>query len=106
MAELKYKVPLNTVWDISIWKDDMSLYKWEAHSNHGDIVGDREGGELGNMSNAKAQVKDWVKDFTYNPAHFINRYPYLVKKSHVYGRVGCKYGERFDFKTEKCVKRN
>jgi len=105
MTELNYKVKPNTKWDISIEKNDMSLYHWEAHSNHGDIVADREGGELGNVSNAKVQIKEWLKDYTWNPRHFITQYPYLVKKSHIFGRVGCKYGEEFNFKTEKCVKR-
>ena len=49
--------------DIELYKSEDSpyLYIWEAENKKtGVILGDRDGGELGTMTNAKKQIKKWI----------------------------------------------
>ncbi len=58
MVQFKYKG-----FNVEVWRDDLSpyLFIWEAEQIKGKtVLGDREGGELGTMANARRTIKKWI----------------------------------------------
>lgn len=68
-------------WSVEVNKNDMYHFVWSAYNDiNGHVLEDREGGELGNMANAKIQIKEWIDEYEHHPVWFTNNRPELVRK--------------------------
>ena len=58
----------------------MRMYwTWDAYNEKtGDSLGDREGGDLGSVSNAKFTIKSWILQYLKDKKAFGSRHPNLV----------------------------
>ncbi len=64
-------------WTVDVTKESSYYFTWNANSDWG-YLADREGGELGDMQNAKATIKEWIRRFMDNPIYFKMNEPYLT----------------------------
>jgi len=72
----KYK---GITWDIYINKPpkgSMRYWTWSADSSFGSLS-DSEGGELGDMNNARRTIEGWIRMFMDNPMQFKSYNPYI-----------------------------
>ena len=59
MTDLKYKG-----FDITINPQGDRMFTWIARNKKtGTVLGDNEGGELGTISNARQEIKQWIRNF-------------------------------------------
>ena len=56
--------------DVNIDKNMMGYFVWDASNKKDDYLADNEGGDLGNMKNAKFTIKKWINDFLRDPISF------------------------------------
>lgn len=66
-------------WSVTVRKQGSHHFTWDAHSDWG-YLADREGGELGDMQNAKYVIKRWIQQFMDNPIYFKMCEPYLTAR--------------------------
>ncbi len=67
-------------WTVRVEKDlDTQYFIWEAVRTSGIRIGDPEGGCLGDMKNAKYQIKEWLDEYERDPFAFKMRHPELVR---------------------------
>ena len=66
---------------VNVIKESGYHFTWDATSDWG-YLADREGGELGDMQNAKTTIKEWIKRFMDNPIYFRMNEPYLIAKQY------------------------
>ena len=79
----KYKYRGYT-WEVYVEKPkpgSMRYWTWSAESSFGSLS-DPEGGELGDMQNAKETIKRWIRMFMDDPLRFKFTEPYI--KSYQY----------------------
>jgi len=73
---MKFNYTYNGVkWTVNVTKG--YHFTWNAESKWG-YLADQEGGELGDMQNAKATIKGWIRRFMDNPIYFRMCEPYLT----------------------------
>jgi len=78
MGNFKYKYN-GVTWTVYVNKPRKGSgyhWTWDAQSSWGSLA-DREGGELGDMANAKATIKSWIRRFMDSPYQFRAMEPYL-----------------------------
>lgn len=66
-------------WTVDVTKHSRYHFTWHAESDWG-YLADREGGELGDMQNAKSTIKEWIRRFMDNPIYFKMSEPYLTAR--------------------------